>query len=139
MQPATLNFDEASNRAWLRGDTEGAIPFQLLQDDGEPVSLADAYVQMYIYDRVDGVELARIRSALAPAAPVGLPTSTITITDAAQGTGQVDPIPPSITNALCPSKAPRRVRRWYTLEFTLPGPVVMTLARGWIEVLPDGT
>lgn len=139
MQPALQNFDEASGLAWLRGDTEGAIPFQLLQDDGSPVSLVDAYVQMYIYDRVDGVELARIRSALAPEAPVGLPTSTATISNAALGLGQIDPIPPAITNALCPSKAPRRVRRWYTLEFTLPGPVVMTLARGWIEVLPDGT
>lgn len=140
--PSRLDFSEEKKRAWLRGDTIPAMPFTITEDDGDtPVDLTGAQIVMDIYERIDGAVLARLRTSNAPAIGGGKPEGTITVSNAAGGIGQVDQVPPSVTNALIPSKSRRKVSRWYTFEITWAGSpdVVITPFGGTIDVLPDGT
>lgn len=141
MTPVRQDFLESDGYAWLRGDTVPAWQFELLNDNGTPVVLTGASIILDIYDRINGSLLARLRTTNAPAAPGGQPEGVITITSATLGTGQIEQVPPTVTNALIPSKSARKVQRWYTFEITWAGSpnVVMTPFSGFIEVLPDGT
>lgn len=139
--PARQDFLDAEGLAWLRGDTIPAWTVDLDNDDGTPVDLTGAYIVMDIYNGIKGSLLARLRTSGAPAAPGGQPEGTITITSAANGQATVEQVPPTVTNALLPSKA-RRTRVWYTFEITWTTPtpdVVLTPFDGEIEMLPDGT
>lgn len=137
--PAKQNFLDDEGLAWVRGDTVPAMPFALANDDLTPVDLTGANIIMDIYDRIAGTRLARLRTAGADAASPTVPEGTITITDADGGLGQVDQVPPSVTNALLPATSRRRDRRWYSFRIFWPTPdpdVVATPFSGEIEVLP---
>jgi len=137
--PAKLDFLDADGLAWVRGDTVPAMAFTLANDDETPVDLSGAQIIMDIYDRIAGTRLARLRTSGADAASPTVPEGTITISDAVGGAGQIDEIPPSVTNALLAATARRRDRRWYSFRiiFETPTPdVVMTPFGGEIEMLP---
>lgn len=137
---ARMDFAEDAGMAWVRADTHPAIPFELLNDDQTPVSLSGAQIVVDIYESLGGPRMARLRTAGAPAASPVVPEGTITISDAANGVGQIDQVPPAVTGALLASGARRRVRRWYTFEVTWDASpdVVITPFGGYIDVMPDG-
>lgn len=136
---AKLDFLDADGLAWVRGDTVPAMAFTIANDDETPVDLSGAQIIMDIYDQIAGTRLARLRTSGADAASPTVPEGTITISDAAGGEGQIDEIPPSVTNALLAATSRRRDRRWYSFRiiFETPTPdVVTTPFSGEIEVLP---
>lgn len=140
--PARLDFLDQDGLAWVRGDTAPAIPFTLANDDLTPVDLTGADIIMDIWDRIAGTRLARLRTSGAAAASPAVPEGTITISEADGGVGQIDEVPPSVTNALLPATARRRERCWYSFRivFETPTPdVVTTPFWGEIEVLPHAT
>jgi hypothetical protein len=138
--PARQDFLHADGLAWVRGDTIPAMPFELLNDDATPVNLTGANIVMDIFDQPAGALLARLRTSSAPASSPSVPEGTITVSDATNGIGQVDQVPPTVTLALCPATPGRSIKRWYSFEitWTTPNPDVVTTAFwGWIEVLRD--